>query len=363
MKKFISTIVFLGFNLIVLCCVIYLIPKVTERSYQITKDFVMGNSNNEKVSKEIKISIVGGASTKDIAKLLKEKELISSPEIFILKAKLGNYDGSFKKGDYSLNTSMSEAEIMEILKAGAKAQNDIVFTIPEGYTTAKIANKLEKENIIKSKEFIEAINNEKYDYDFLAGVPNRDVKFEGYLFPDTYYFRENITPEEIVSKLLSRFGEVYNDDYINYGRQKGVTMDYIITVASIIEKEAKLDSERARIAGVIYNRLDEGMPLQMDSTVNYAFELKNGLDSDRDERKVTLKDLKIKSPYNTYENVGIPIGPICNPGKSSIEAALFPEHNDYLYFVLKDAETGEHVFTKTLEEHNIEKAKYKDINN
>lgn len=359
MKKFASTTIALIINIAILCFIIYLIPKVTMKAYQIAKDFVSQPSESEKVSKEIKITIPDGASTKEIANILKKNELIGSADIFTLKVKFSNYDGTFKKGDYSLNTSMSESKIMDILRDGAKVQTDIVFTIPEGYTAIKIAKKLEKEGIINADEFLKAVNEGQYNYDFLVDIPKRDSKLEGYLFPDTYFFRKDVTGEQIVSKLLSRFSEIYIDEYAIEAKAKGYSMDEIISMASIVEKEAKLDSERPRIAGVIYNRLKENIELQMDSTVNYAFELKNGLNNDRNEESVSLDDLKIKSFYNTYANVGLPIGPICNPGKDAIEAVIYPEHNNYLYFVLKDPVTGEHEFTNTHQEHVAAKNKYK----
>lgn len=362
MKKFISTIISLAINITILCFILFLIPKVIAKSYQVGKDFVQDSANNEKISKEVKVVIQDGATTKDIAEMLEENELIGNSNIFALKVKLNGYEGLFKKGEYSLDTAMTESEIMAVLKGGIKPDTDIIFTIPEGYTINKIAKKLENEEVITQEEFFKAVNDGVYDYKFLSEIPmDRQSKLEGYLFPDTYYFRNGTTGEEIVSKLLSRFDDIYTDGYILAAKEKGYTMDQIITLASIIEKEAKLDEERPRIAGVMYNRLEQNMPLQMDSTVNYAFELRDGLNSGRDEKVVSSKDTQIKSDYNTYQNVGLPVGPICNPGKAAIEAALFPEHNDYLYFVLKDAQTGEHEFTKTHDEHIVAKNKYKNV--
>jgi len=359
-KNFISTVISLAINIAILCFVVFLIPKVTSKSYQLAKDYIL-DSGSEKVSKEVKVTIPEGATIKDIANILKKNELIKNSEMFTLKLKLKKQDiSSFKTGEYSLDTAMSESEILNVLKGGNKPETDIVFTIPEGYTTDKIARKLENENVISQEDFLKSVNNGIYNYKFLEEVPKeRQAKLEGYLFPDTYYFRNGTTGEEIVSKLLSRFDNIYTEGYTLAAKEKGYTMDQIITLASIIEKEAKLDEERAKIAGVIYNRLAQDMPLQMDSTINYAFELRDGLDSGRDERIVSNEDTEINSAYNTYKNNGLPIGPICNPGKASIEAALFPENNDYLYFVLKDAETGEHEFTQTYDEHIAAKNKYR----
>lgn len=360
-KNFRSMLSTILFNLILVIVLIYALPKVAERSYKLARDFVEQSdkeNSNEIVSKQVDIVIPSGASTSQIAKILEENGLVSNADLFTIKVKFSEYDGTFKKGSYSLDTSMTDEEIMEILKKGTLAQNDITFTIPEGYTILKIADKLEKEGIVTAQEFIDAANNGDYDYDFIKDLPGRASRLEGYLFPDTYYFRTGVTAEEIVSKLLARFDEIYTDTYASAANSKNYTMDQVMTMASIVEKEAKLQKEQAIIAGVINNRLEIGMALQMDSTVNYAFELRDGVNSGRDEQQVLLTDLEIESDYNTYANAGLPIGPICNPGKNAIEAVLFPEHHKYIYFVLKDAATGEHEFSETYEQHLAAKRKY-----
>jgi UPF0755 protein len=361
LKKHKSGIVGIIINIVLIGLMIYLVPKVTMYAYHFARDFVLQPAQKDKLAKEVNITIPSGASTRQIATILKKNGLILNAEVFTIKVKLSEYDGTFKKGDYTLNTSMSEEQIMETLKAGTKSQDGIKFTIPEGYSTLKIAKKLEDEGIVKADEFLKAVGEGKYDYDFLVEIPQRASKLEGYLFPDTYFFRKGITAQEIVSKLLNQFDTVYSDTYKQKATEKGYTMDQILTMSSIVEKEAKLATERPIIAGVIYNRLKIGMALQMDSTVNYAFELKEGVNSGRDEKKVLLDDLEIKSAYNTYANVGLPVGPICNPGREAIEAVLNSQQHDYIYFVLKDAQTGEHVFTKTHDEHVAAKNKYKAL--
>jgi UPF0755 protein len=361
LKKNRSSMVGIMINIVLIGLAIYLVPKVTMYAYHFARDFVLQPAPKDKLAKEVNITIPNGASTRQIATILKHNGLILNEEVFTIKVKLSEYDGTFKKGDYTLNTSMTEEQIMEALKLGTKSQEGIKFTIPEGYSTLKIAKKLEDEGIVKADDFLKAVNEGKYDYAFLAEIPQRASRLEGYLFPDTYFFRKEITAQEIVSKLLNQFESVYSDAYKQKASGKGYTMDQMITIASIVEKEAKLAGERPTIAGVIYNRLNINMALQMDSTVNYAFELKYGVDSGRDEKKVLLDDLEIKSAYNTYANTGLPIGPICNPGRESIEAALNPQQHDYIYFVLKDAQTGEHIFTKTHDEHVAAKNKYKAL--
>jgi len=346
-------------NIILIGLAIYLVPKATKMAYNFAQDFVLQPSDEDKASKEVNITIPSGSTTKQIATILKENELIGNKEIFVIKVKFSEYDGNFKKGEYVLNTSMDEEEIMKILATGTKSQEGIKFTIPEGYSTLKIAKKLEEEDIVTAAEFLKAVNESRYDYDYLLEVPERASKLEGYLFPDTYFLKKDITAQEVVSKLLSQFDQVYSDTYKQRATEKGYTMDQIVTIAAVVEKEAKLSTERPVIAGVIYNRLKINMALQMDSTVNYAFELKNGVNSGRDEETVLLDDLEIKSAYNTYANTGLPVGPICNPGRASIEAALYPEEHGFVYFVLKNAATGEHVFTKTHDEHVAAKNKYK----
>jgi len=300
--------------------------------------------------REVEVTVEKGSTTKDIAKVLKEKELITNELIFRFKSKYFKYDGKFKEGKFALSTNMSEEEIMEILTSvGVKAEG-IKFTIPEGYTIEKIAQTLEEKEIAKKDDFMKAIKETKYDYEFLSQIPERSNFLEGYLFPDTYEIRKDSEPSEIISKMLNRFDEIVKPEYYNRAEELGYTMDEVIIIASIIEQEAKRDEERPKIAGVIYNRLNIDMNLQMCSTVMYAL----GKRKDR----LLYKDLEIESPYNTYLYDGIPVGPICNPGEASIKAALYPEKHDYYYFVLMDEETGEHVFTETGDEHNAAKQKY-----
>lgn len=337
-------------NLCILVFIIFSCVFIGNLAFNYAYDIAHKPSPESRSIKEVEITVERGATTKEIAKILEEKGLIKNALWFELKSRYYKYDGKFKEGKFVLSTSMDEEEIMEILTSEGSKVDGIRFTIPEGYTIEKIAQRLEDENIVKKEEFMKALNETHYDYDFLSMIPERNNPLEGYLFPDTYEVRKDGEATEIISKMLKRFDEIVKPEYYDRAKELGYTMDQIITIASIIEQEAKLDEERPKIAGVIYNRLDSNMNLQMCSTVMYAL----GKRKDR----LLYTDLEVDSPYNTYLYNGLPIGPICNPGEASIKAALYPEEHDYYYFVLKDEETGEHEFTKTGEEHDRAKQKY-----
>ena len=169
-----------------------------------------------------------------------------------------------------------------------------------------------------------------------------DIKnLEGFLYPDTYYFDKESTEKEVLSAMLKRFEQVYNDKFKEKQKEMGLTLQQVVNLASIIEKEAVVNEDRPMIASVFYNRLKIGMPLQSDATLQYAF--------DKRKERVMYKDLKVDSPYNSYLNKGLPPTPICSPGVKSIEAALYPSNTDYLYFVATVG--GKNNYSKTYKEH------------
>lgn len=344
--KGIKSLIHLG----VFCAIIVLCFFVGQKAYHYVYNIANQPSEENRSVKEIKITIEKGSTTKDIAKLLEEKNLIPSGLLFELKSRYFKYDGKYKEGEFSLSTNMSEEEIMEILATQGIQAEGIRFTIPEGFTVEKIVERLENEKIVTEDEFMEAMKETQYDYPFFSKIPERNNKLEGYLFPDTYEIRKGAEASEIISKMLNRFDEIIKPEYYKRAEELGYTMDEIIIIASIIEQEAKLNEERPKVAGVIYNRMNSDIQLQMCSTVMYAL----GKRKDR----LLFKDLEVDSPYNTYLYGGLPVGPICNPGEASIKAALYPEEHDYYYFVLMNEETGEHVFTSTGEEHNAAKQEY-----
>ncbi len=297
----------------------------------------------------VSVTIPEGAGTDAIAKILKENGLIRSVFGFKLTSKLAGFDGTYKQGTYSIDTALTKRQIMELLQSG-KIANDIRLTIPEGYTVKQIAERVEETGLCTAEEFLEECNNGSFDYDFLADLPERKYRLEGYLFPDTYFLNEGTTVHDIVDVMLQGFQRMYTEEYQRTAEKSGYSLDEIVTIASMIEKEIKVAEERPTAAGVIYNRLQAGMTLGIDATVLYAVEKTSG--------ELTATDLETDSPYNTRIRRGLPLGPIASPGASSFQAALYPEDNDYLYYVVEAAGKDNHVFCKTYEEFLAAKSAY-----
>jgi UPF0755 protein len=306
------------------------------------------DANRTIITKEI--NIPQGASTETIANILEENELIRSAVYFRILAKLQGVDSLFQYGDFSLNTGMEPEEIITILSEEGEKREVVKFTIPEGFSLEQIAERVAAQGLCTESEFMDAAENGNFGYRFIDELPDRPKRLQGYLFPATYEVYADASAEDIISKMLMKFDDVFIDEYYVQAEELGYSVDEIITIASMIEKEVRVPEERPKVAGVIYNRLNIDMSLQMCSTVMYAL----GVPRDR----LLYSDLEIISPYNTYNNLGLPIGPIANPGAAAIEASLYPENHNYLYFVLKDTETGAHEFNATLDDHNAAKNKY-----
>lgn len=223
------------------------------------------------------------------------------------------------------------------------------LTIPEGYSIEQIAAKCEEHGICSADEFLNEVKNGNHQIPFSTGNMNTDgVKYDlqGYLFPATYDIYDDTTAASLIDTMLEKFQSIYTSEYSAKAAELGYTDYQILIMASIVEREAKIDSERPIIAGVIYNRLNIDMMLQMCPTVLYP--LTDGM---YDKTEVTYDDLEIESPYNTYRNTGLPVGPICNPGQASLEAVLYHDENDYLYYHTSDAGDGSHIFSSTYDEH------------
>lgn len=307
-------------------------------------------SQQEQIGEDVKINIPEGASTKEIAEILYKNNLIDSVVMFRLSSRMGNYDGKYRQGDYLIAKGTGDEEIMKILQSGVVYSDAVRVTVPEGYTAKQIADTLEKAGVVTATEFLDEMNNGTFDYDFLKDVPARDNYLEGYLFPATYEIKAGATPHDIIVQFLDRFEIAYNN--ILKGKDTDYTIDEIVTVASMIESEIQIDNERAVAAGVIYNRLKVDMPLQIDSTVQYALSTRNEV--------VTTTDLEVDSSYNTYKYKGLPLGPISNPGEAALEAAANPDENNYIYYVVKERGSGEHVFAETYDEFLKAKQAYKN---
>ncbi len=297
----------------------------------------------------VSVTIPSGANTEDIANILKENDLIGSVFGFKLTSKIDGFDGTYKQGTYNIDTGMTKRQIMELLQSGKVAQ-DLQLMIPEGYSVKQIAAKAEELGICTAEEFINEVNTGIFDYEFLKDLPEREYRLEGYLFPDTYFLAESMTAHDVIDLMLKRFSQMYTEEYQNAVKASGYTLDEIVTLASMVEKEIKLPEERARAAGVMYNRLRDGITLGIDATVLYAVGKTAG--------ELTKEDLSIDSPYNTRINYGLPLGPISNPGEASFKAALFPEEHKYLYYVVEAVGKDNHVYCETYDEFLDAKAAY-----
>jgi len=299
---------------------------------------------------EVKIPIGSGVGT--IADILEKKKVIKDATVFKYYVKLKNETG-FQAGTYHLKPSMTFDEIIASLKTG-KVYKDAVYkiTIPEGTRLKDIVaiidretkySKGEIEALVNDRTFIRQLMDE-YPGSLTEEILQKNVKYplEGYLFPATYTFDdENVPLENIIREMVKKTDDVLQK-YLPDIEQKKMTVHQVLTLASLIEEEATKLSDRKLISSVFYNRMKIGMPLQTDPTVLYAL----GIHKDR----VLYEDLKVDDPYNTYKHAGLPPGPIANAGTDSIEAALYPKHSDYYYFLA--TKTGEVLFSKTKEEHD-----------
>lgn len=309
----------------------------------------------------IDIEIPLGSSVDTIGKILEENEVINNGRIFKYYVKFKNESG-FQAGQYKLSKSMTIDEIIESLKTG-KILVDPLFTItfPEGSNIEEIANIIASNTSIERDEFIEKMLDVDYIKSLIAQYPillseeilHEDVRYplEGYLYAATYpFYDENPTIEDIVEVMLSQT-DARIKPYLPDIEESNFTVHEMLTMASLIEKEAVTEEDRKMISGVFYNRmnLDQPMPLQTDPTVLYAL----GKHKDR----VLYKDLEVDSPYNTYKYSGLPPGPISNFHENALQAALYPEEHDYFYFVA--SYEGDVYYAKTLQEHNENIAKYR----
>ncbi len=289
------------------------------------------------------VTVPSGATTTSIANLLKENDLIQNVNAFKAKSKQLEVDGQMKAGDYMLSKSLTTEEIITKLVNGDVYIETAKFTIPEGYEVRQIVDTLESEGLIDREKFIDALQNAPFDYPFLEGV-DRTYLLEGYLFPDTYTVKTGADEVAIIKMMLDRFNTIFIEDYYTRAEELGMTVDEVVTLASIIEREARLDEEFPIVASVFHNRIDIDMLLQSCATVQFILK----------ERKDVLlfADIEIESPYNTYINPGLTPSPIASPGELAIKSALYPAETNYLYFVTTEKNDGSHYFNETLEGHN-----------
>ena len=317
----------------------------------------------------IEVTIPASSSASSIARILygacgyDKDGLISSTAAFKVYVDFVGKANSLKAGTYVLSKNMSIKQIVEELCEGNPAKATVKFTIPEGYTIQNIAKVLQEKGLIQNEDqlYVAARTGEAFaNFAFIAdagatmNATSRSYVLEGYLFPDTYEVYADASVETILVKMLNRFNEVYSEEYVSRAQQLGMTMDQVVTLASLIEREAAAPGDFSKVSAVFHNRLKQDMPLQSCASLSYALGVTKYVFNATEQATESL--------YNTYKFKGLPVGPVCNPGKAAIEAALYPNEqflaDGYLFFCNQNPkETSELVFAKTYEEHeqNVEK--------
>ena len=297
------------------------------------------------------ITVDKGESATDIGNALAAAGVVRSSRLFQVLVALRGVQDSLEAGEYEFEPGLPAVEVVQRIAEGKTASRQV--TIPEGLRVEQVAELLQKNNVVNAQDFLAALHKANYNLPFLARVPDDDL--EGYVFPASYAFSPKANATQVVQAMLQAFQDNVADKVQLEGQQ--LTLEQVITLASIVEREAATAAERPIIASVYLNRMRAGMPLQADPTVQFAL-ASDGASVQQYgwwKADLSLDDLKFDSPYNTYANPGLPPGPIANPGLAAIEAVVRPAHTDYLFFVAKG--DGTHVFSKTLDEQlqNIQK--------
>lgn len=303
---------------------------------EITAEVVLEESlftTEDSVDEDGEPVTVSVADMDEVASELHEKGLIEYEWLFKLFAQFTHKDEALEPGTYELNTTMDYSALLRNMGPRSASRTTVDIMVPEGYTLEEIIDLMAENGVAEADELRDAATNYDFDYEFLdsstLGDPNR---LEGYLFPDTYQFYEGTDAVTALTKLLDNFDNRFTQEMRDQAQEMGYSIGETLTVAAIVEKETD-GVDQSNIASVVYNRLTrtEGGTngyLQMDSTIQYILEER--------KEKLTEEDLAIESPYNTYLNPGLPVGPICNPGLEAINAALDPAESDYFFFVLGD---------------------------
>ncbi len=306
------------------------------------------------VDEPIEIIIPKGASMNYVSDLLYEKGVIKSKLWFKYQAKSAEVDRHIKPGTYILSPNIKMEEIFDLLIKGNPIP-PVVLTIPEGFTIYQIAQRVESIGLGTAEAFLEACSDYFKGQDFSFDTSKLYFNLEGYLYPNTYHFTANNTPKDVVHKLAKTMEEALTPEYRKRAEELGLSIHEVLTIASLIEREAYHDEEKTAISGVIYNRLKKNMLLQIDATVIY------GIGEGKEHiTRVLYAHLESDNPFNTYKISSLPPGPIAAPSKTSIHAALYPSEHNYLYYVL--GEKG-HVFSKTYQEHQKNVDNYRKLIN
>jgi UPF0755 protein len=336
MKKYLFLIIFLVISILIIFLYqgIYLPENASSKS-------------------EVVFSIKKGEGTKEIAVNLEKQRLIKMATLFRIYTLFKGNSGKLQAGDYFLSSSMTIPEMAAKFASGDVIKENI--TIIEGWNLRDIGSYFENQGISPSEELFKLTGSPLGDYskdffrefDFLKDKP-KNVSLEGYLFPDTYEINRGISLEEIIRKILQNFDKKLTLDLRQEITAQKKSIFEIVNMASLIEKEVRTFEDKKIVSGILWKRLENNIPLQVDATISYI--------TGKKASNISIEETKIDSPYNTYKYKGLPLGPICNPSLESIMAALYPESSNYWYYL--STPEGETIFSKILEEHNIAKEKY-----
>jgi UPF0755 protein len=297
-------------------------------------------------SQTVTVTIDKGSTLSEIGQTLADSNVIRSGRFFVYYSRLTGHHKNMQAGTYQISNSWSLKEIVERISSGEVASYRI--TIPEGFTVKQIESLLVEKGVADRTHFQEALDA-NYSFPFLEGISAKGYeRLEGFLFPATYDLCSGLSEEQIIEIMLQSFQNAFTPEMQQRADEMGFSVREVVTLASIVEREARLEEERSRIAAVFLNRLNKEILLQSCATVQYAL--------GKQKEELTNNDLQHPSPYNTYLHMGLPPGPIANPGLSSINAVLYPADVDYLFFVAKG--DGSHHFSKTFTEHQEAASRY-----
>jgi UPF0755 protein len=291
------------------------------------------------LSRPVAFEVPEGATASDVGSLLEDAGVVRSGLAFRLAAGFEGLGESLLAGRYELRTNMTVNQALSALEAGPIVET-VTMTIPEGLEVREIAAEVGEVLQVDPETFVQAATSGEHSLP--PYLPEGTSTLEGFLFPKTYELAPEADEEQVIATLLAQFEEEASTLDWSRAEQLGLSPYEVVIVASLIEREARAEEDRAKVSAVIHNRLREGMALQIDATVQYALPEEN--------RLLTLEDYEFESPYNTYLHPGLPPTPIASPGLASLEAALTPADADYLYFLVVDPNTGKHQFAETYEE-------------
>lgn len=292
------------------------------------------------------IQIKKGDTLEEIAQKLEREGLIKKAHFFTLYNFISCNTPRLKAGYYLFSPSMTIPEIVAKIVRGEVIKDKI--TIIEGWNTKEVANHFETKNICQKEDFFRIISKDfSSEFEFLRDKP-KNQNLEGYLFPDTYEIIYGEEPENLIKRILKNFDKKITQEMRKEIKNQRKTIFEIVTMASLLEKEVKTIEEKKIVSGILWKRLENKIPLQVDATINYI--------TGKRTTKISIEETKIDNPYNTYLYLGLPPGPICNPGLDSLTAAIHPQESDYWYYLT--APEGTTIFSKTYQEHLIAKAKY-----